>query len=60
MDQKEVKNLRPGDEVHWKDPDGESDCSRVYRIHSIRIYGDAVRITDVDGSEFECLASELS
>ena len=60
MDHKEVRNLRPGDEVHWQDPDGESDCSGVYRIRSICIRGDAVCITDVDGSQIECLASELS
>jgi hypothetical protein len=60
MDPEEVQNLQPGDEVFWQDPDVESACSRVYRIHSITVHGEAVRIVDVDGSSLECFASELS
>jgi hypothetical protein len=59
MTQEEVKNLHPGDEVFWNDPD-EGLCSRVYRIASIRVIGEVVQITDVEGDALECLAEELS
>ena len=56
----EAHLLRNGDEVYWTDPDEESSCSRHYTIQAIRIYGDIVCITDVDGSDLECFAEELS
>lgn len=56
----ELYCLSHGDEVYWTDPDEESSCSRHYTIRSISIYGDIVCITDVDGSDLECFAEELS
>jgi hypothetical protein len=55
----DVKKLNPGDEVFWNDPD-DGVCSRVYVISRICISGDIITITDVDGSDLECFAKELS
>jgi len=59
MKVKDVKKLKSGDEVHWKDPD-EGLCSRTLTIGSIKVTGDIVRILDTEGDYLECLAKELS
>ena len=56
---KDVRELNPGDEVFWNDPD-DGDCSRMYTINRICISGDIITITDVDGSDLECFAKELA
>lgn len=58
MTPQQIKQLHPGDEVYWNDPD-EHRCSRFYRIHDIKIQGEVVHITDIDGSELECFMHEL-
>lgn len=55
----ELHCLKHGDEVYWTDPD-EGACSRYFTIRSIYISGDIVTITDIDGSDIECFAEELS
>ncbi len=50
--------LHSGDEVRWNDPD-RGRCNRTYKIRSIEFIGEVVRITDVNGDQLECLASEL-
>ena len=59
MSLREATALRPGDEVYWKDPDPDSDCSRHYTISEIEIKGDIVSIVDKDGDCLECFAREL-
>ena len=62
MTRRQVRHLRPGDEVQWTDPDG-GRCSRVLiigEIEPIGTDGDAVRITDRDGDVLECYVKELS
>lgn len=56
---KSVKKLQAGDEVFWTDPD-DNRCSRYYTIANIKILGNVVRITDVNGDSLECFADELS
>jgi len=54
-----IKQLHPGDEVFWNDPD-EGACSRVYKIRTIELVTpNMVRIEDVDGGVLECFAREL-
>jgi hypothetical protein len=55
----EAKNLKPGQEVFWKDPD-DGACSKYLTIKEIEVRDDMVRITDEDGEYLECLPSELS
>lgn len=59
MTMQEVWSLHTGDEVFWNDPD-DGLCSRLYVIQSIRIDDDIITITEPDGSELQCFASELS
>jgi hypothetical protein len=59
MSRGEVLQLRSGDEVYWTDPDSDR-CSRTYKIREITVYGDTVRIVDINGSVLECFLSELS
>ena len=59
-----ARALRPGDAVHWTDPDAGL-CSRSIVILEVTVEGDddldpAVAIIGQDGSELECFASELS
>jgi hypothetical protein len=55
-----VKKLRSGDQVYWKDPTPFlPKCDRFYKIRSISIKGDVIKIEDVDGSSLECYAKEL-
>jgi hypothetical protein len=57
---KEVKQLHPGDEVFWNDPD-DGLASRVYKIRNIEfVPPNAVIIEEDDGSVLECFAHELS
>lgn len=58
MSIKQARSLRPGDEVHWTDPDLGLG-SRTYTIQTIRIRGDIVNLTDVDGDSLECYVWEL-
>lgn len=60
-----IATLKPGDRVTWNDPD-DGLCSRTVAIKSIEIQYDEdtgdiehVAITDVDGSDLECLPDEL-
>lgn len=60
----DAKELCPGDEVYWNDPD-DGACSRYYVIHTIELrchvgVGDIARIVEQDGSVLECFISELS
>ena len=55
---KESLLLRPGDTVHWNDPDMDA-CSRTLTIQAIEIRPNAVVIMDTDGNMLECDASEL-
>ena len=57
----EVKNLYPGDQVYWNDPD-DDQTSRYYTIQHIEVLeeSESVKITDKDGSELECYIHELS
>jgi len=55
----QIKNLQPGDEVYWSDPN-EGAASRVYKIRTLEVIGDIVVITEPDGSTLECFAKELS
>lgn len=66
MTLKEVRDLHPGDEVFWTDPDAGA-CSRYYTIQSIEVSNDmslgdltTIRIVDVAGDVLECFAGELS
>ena len=59
MTSEEARNLQPGDEVFWTDPD-DGVCSRIYEIRTIEVYDEIVVITEPDGSSLECFASELS
>lgn len=54
----DVTKLQSGDQVWWNDPD-DGACSRIYNIQEIKINGEVVTITDKDGSDLECFASEL-
>jgi hypothetical protein len=53
-----MKDLQPGDEVFWNDPDNGlcSDYCTVMQIMS----DDVVRLTSRRGSEVEAFISELS
>lgn len=54
------RNLRPGDEVTWVDPD-DGICSRTGRIAAIEFPAEGVaRITWDDGTETEAPFSELN
>jgi hypothetical protein len=59
MTKKEVKELHPGDEVFWNDPD-EGTCSKNIIILEISTKGDIVCITGDDGADLECFAHELN
>lgn len=58
---KTVKQLRPGDEVHWTDPD-DGECGRAYTIASIEIFPEShsVRIVEDTGDVLEAFIHELS
>ena len=59
MTPKQAKQLRPGDKVHWEDPD-DGVCSRTMTLTSIDIFGDVVQLTDTEGDFLECYVEELS
>ena len=59
MDLREVRDLRPGDEIFWNDPD-EGLCSRYITIQEIDLEGDMLCILDKDGGYLECFPHELS
>ena len=59
MTRRQVQQLRPGDQVHWDDPDNGL-CSKTITIQEIEATGDIVHITDISGGELECYAKELS
>lgn len=56
----QIKALGRGDQVYWKDPDGEA-ASRVYTIATIVVDEDEqlVTITEPDGSEIQAYFKEL-
>ena len=61
MTMKRIQQLHSGDQVVWTDPDTSSEQPvRTITIGSIRVKGEVISITDVDGSELECYARELS
>jgi len=55
------EQIQPGDEVFWTDPD-QGKCSRYLTVKSVEIRQSclSVVITDINGRELECFASELS
>lgn len=54
-----IKKLRHGDEVYFKDPDND-ECSDHYIIRTIKHLGHGlVIIVDVHGRVLECYAREL-
>jgi hypothetical protein len=56
----QVRNLHPGDQVTWNDPD-DGLCSKTAVIGSIEVDDDTViSIIWQDGGELECYAHELS
>lgn len=66
---KEIRQLHPGDQVQFNDPQPEYG-SRIITIASISIQGDGeedcedhedtiIYISGKDGSELECFAHEL-
>ena len=55
----EVKQLQPGDEVYWSDPDNDI-ASRDMTIGSISIKGEVIHIVDTERCYLECFANELS
>ena len=59
MTEKQAEKLHTGDEVFWNDPD-DGETSRNINIQSIKIQGEMVCITGVDGDYLECYACELS
>ena len=54
----EAKDLRPGDEVYWTDPD-DGKCSGYWQIKSVQVRGTIVTIQDLDDSVLDCFAPEL-
>ena len=63
MTYNEAKQLHPGDEVYWNDPD-DGACSRHLTILTIDVHPDngpdtVVSIMEVDGSVVECFLKEL-
>ena len=53
------RNLHPGDEVTWVDPD-EGKCSRTGTIAQIKFKpDDSAWIMFTDGHEIECFLNEL-
>jgi len=60
MTRKCLLSLRPGDEVHWRDPD-EGACSRNLVIQEIEVFEEGiVRITTPDGDVVEAYFREVS
>lgn len=59
----DVKNLVPGDEVFWTDPD-EGLCSRTYQVNNIVIECEdgnyMVTIYEKNGDTLQCWIEELS
>lgn len=54
-----VKKLKPGDTVHWDDPD-EGICSGDFEIKSITIHADElVQIVATNGDFLQCRPEEL-
>lgn len=53
------KNLHPGDEVMWNDPDN-GECSRKLKIGSINIDDEVFHIVTVKGDEVQGYLEELS
>lgn len=63
MTYKEVKQLHPGDEVYWSDPD-DGLCSRHLQIQTIDVGVDSgdntvISITEDDESVVEVFLREL-
>lgn len=59
MEIRNIKNLSNGDEIFWNDPDN-GICSKHITIQNIRIVGEILCITGIDGIYLECFARELS
>lgn len=59
MTSRKVKDLQPGDQVYWSDPD-DGLCSRMLTIQSIEVEGNIVCITDINNGYLECFPEELS
>lgn len=60
MSIKQAKDLRPGDQVTWNDPD-EGRCSKTLTIEQIVVRSDGIcMIGDTTGAYLECFAHELS
>lgn len=57
MDKKEADQLHPGDEVYWNDPD-DGVSSGHYTV--LGRHGDILYLKNLDGSEVEVFAHELS
>jgi hypothetical protein len=64
MTVEQIRQLRPGDEVFWNDPD-QGLCSRTVKVSAIEIYNEedgdcSMLITSPDGDDLACFASELA
>lgn len=53
-----IMSLSQGDRVWWDDPD-DGLCSREYKIQSVVVSGEEVRIMDADGSTLVCPPWEI-
>ena len=54
----QAKELQPGDEVKWNDPDN-GICSKILTIGSIVVDG-VCKINEKNGGYLECFAHELA
>ena len=59
LTKEQIKNLRSGDEITWKDPD-DGNCSKTASLRKIEVKGDMVKIYWLDGEYTEAFLSELS
>ena len=57
MKYNQARKLRPGMTVYWRDPD--ANCSRRYKIATVKVVGGIVKIADPQGDHLECCAGEL-
>lgn len=56
---KQARELNPGDEVFWKDPD-QGLCSKAIVIDTIIVEDDGiVKLSDRNGGYLECWVHEL-
>lgn len=54
----ETIEIKAGDLVKWNDPDG-GICSKLGIVLQITIKGEIVHIVWADGSDLDCLTTEL-